>query len=82
MMNINEVKQHFGVTKPTRPVHAFTVGPYLVHWQMANDFWAMYAGESEYRQWISLTTITHVTGMKMRKLIIGKLSIIVGRMDQ
>ena len=82
-MNIDEAKSHFDLKPSTNKSKDFTVWKYLVQFTWVEDEWAKLDSNLNLQTfYLHLGKVTNQEGLVMRKLIIWKLDITWGRLDQ
>ena len=82
-MNKEEAKQHFDLKKATRPLKEFTIGNYLFHVQLATDNWSKLDSSLNLETaYFHIGKVTNQDGAVLRRIILWRLSITWGRLDQ
>ena len=75
-------REYFDVKPCTNPWHEFTLGKFLVMWRIANDKWVTISDDKELCHWIRIGTCRNMQGQKFYEIVIGKLLVMCGSMEQ
>lgn len=82
-MTSDEAKQHYDLKPSPNNSREFTIGKYLVQLSWAEDEWAKLDNNLNLQTfYFHLGKVTNPEGLILRKLIIWKLDITWGRLDQ